>query len=398
MGGHTWEEASAIADVIRSEHGHNISKFLSLATTTPLQTTDRWPFLVQAVPTQSTQMNAVAAILQSWGIRQVTLIFETSSSASIISHLSQAFRKTDCVLTNIVPLTNGSSSLNEELEVLKRQQRQVFVIHTSLQLAARLFQTAKKMEMTGDGYLWIATNQITDLFHSINPATISSFKGMAGVKTYFPDNTPDFLDFRNRFRHKFRSDYPDEDQDEPGIFAVQGYNAVKLLEQSSPEKFVGTVEIINVIGKGYHSVYWTKGSGFSETVGDDIYGPTTYTNSMEKLGQALWPVQPWYAHRQHRNLAESSKYRMRVAIPGRSLIKQFVSVEFHPKNNKTVFSGFAVAVFDEMMKQVSIPYDCVPFYGSYDELVETIRSKVRTFHNPTLSLHTLLFETHFFLM
>lgn len=388
LGGHTWEESSAIAEVI-SESDHGVPLFLSLAstTTTPPHTTRQWPFFYQAVHTQSTQMNAIAAILKSWGIRQVTFIYETShlaSTASIISHLSQAFRQTGCELTQILPLASGSSLLDEELDVLKKQQRQVFVIHTSLELGIRLFQAAKKMEMTGDGYLWIATNGITDLFHSVNSTVISSLKGMVGVKSYFPENTPDFLNFRKRFRQKFRTDYPEEEQDEPGIFAVQGYNAVKLLENISSENFdherpvtQSRVEIVNVIKKGYHNVYWTEGLGFSENVDGDINGRIAYFNSMDSVGQALWPEQPWYAHRSRRNLAGSSEHRMRVGVPGRSLFKQFVNVEYNPKKNQTVIGGFVIAVFEEMMKELNLSYDYFPFYESYDKLMRQIPEKVR---------------------
>ncbi|KAL4589042.1 hypothetical protein LXL04_001944 [Taraxacum kok-saghyz] len=362
LGGHTWEEASAIAEVI-SEADQNIPVFLSLATTP-----------------QSTHMNAVAAILQSWGIRQVTLIYEAShlaSTASIITYLSQAFRQTGCELNRILPLTSGM--IEEELEVLKRQEVRVFVIHTSLELGIRLFQVARKMEMTGDGYLWIATNGITDRFHSVNSTLISSLKGMVGVKSYFPENTPDFRDFRKRFRQKFSFNYPHEEENEPGIFAVQGYNAVKLLEEILPENFVhkiappqSSVEIVNVVGKGYNSVYWTEGLGFSERVDDDRNGATTYTDSMDGVGQALWPVQPWYANKPRRNLAGSPEIRMRVGVPGRSLFKQFVNVEYNPEKNETVIGGFVVAVFDEIMRELKLPYDYYPFYGSYDELMRQI--------------------------
>ena len=59
-------------------------------------------------------------------------------------------------------------SVNEDLELLRRQQHQVFVIHTSLELRDHLFQIAKK-EMTKNGYLWIASNQITDLCIMLTP-------------------------------------------------------------------------------------------------------------------------------------------------------------------------------------------------------------------------------------
>lgn len=128
LGGHTWEEASAIAEVIsEADQDVDIPLFVSLATTSPLQTTNQRPFFVQSDPTQSTQMKAVAAILKSWSIRNVSLIHETShlasSSASIVSHLSQALRETGSELTHILPLTSSSCSLDEKLEELKRQQR-----------------------------------------------------------------------------------------------------------------------------------------------------------------------------------------------------------------------------------------------------------------------------------
>ncbi|MFS7941153.1 putative periplasmic binding protein-like I [Helianthus anomalus] len=105
-------------------------------------------------------MKAVTAILHSWSISQVTLTYKSShlasGSAAIISYLSQALRQTR-TLTHILTLTFGSHSVSAELEILKRQQSKVFVIYTSLELAVSLIQTANKMEVNGDGYLWIAT-------------------------------------------------------------------------------------------------------------------------------------------------------------------------------------------------------------------------------------------------
>ncbi|KAI3803508.1 hypothetical protein L1987_31660 [Smallanthus sonchifolius] len=144
---------------------------------------------------------------------------------------------------------------------------------------------------------------------------------------------------------------------------MQGYNAVKLLAQNSPENsdhVTPVVEIVYVLGKGYHSVYWTEGLGFS----DDTNGATTYsTHSTVSLMQ------------RGRYLAESSENRMRVGVPGHSLFKQFVNVEFDHEKNQTVFSGFVVAVFDEMMRQLKQPYEFVSFNGSYDELMIQIPLK-----------------------
>ncbi|XP_076924199.1 glutamate receptor 2.2-like [Bidens hawaiensis] len=389
LGAHTWEEASAIAEVIAdTKPDHDIPVFLSLAGTIPPQATDQWPFFIQAVPTQSTQMNAVVAILHSIGIGQVTLIYETSSSASTISHFIQVFRQTGSELTHVLPLTSTSSSLDEELEVVKRQQRKVFLIHTSFELGVRLFQTAKKMNMTGDGYLWIATNGITDYFHSVNSSVISSLKGMVGVKSYFPENTWEFSHFKKRFRRMFHSNYPEEEEEEPGVFAMQGYNALKMVVENfhEPKPILGnTVEIVNVNGKGYHSVYWTEGLGFSETVQNEINRETSYTHSIDNIGHVLWPAQPWYATRSRRNLLESSGKKLRVGVPAHSLFNQFVHVyNDDEKNSETVIKGFVVEVFEAMMLKMNLlrdrDYDLIPFYDrSYDALMRAIDSEVRYF-------------------
>ncbi|KAL9998083.1 putative periplasmic binding protein-like I [Helianthus debilis subsp. tardiflorus] len=370
--------------------------FLSLASSIPQHATDQWPFFIQAVPTQSTQVKAAAAVLQSLGIHQVTLIYETSM-ASLVSHLSQAFRQTGSEVTNTLPLTSDSSSLDEELAAIKKQDRNVFLIHTSLELGVRLFQAAKKMEMTGDGYLWIATNGMTDLFHSINSTMISSLKGIVGVKTYFLENTPEFQHFRKRFHQKFISDYPEEEQNEPGIFAMQGYNSVRLLEKNFHKWkpiSVTTVEIVNVIGKGYNSVYWIEGLGFSEKIEDDTNGAT----SIDNLGKALWPVQPWYADQGHpRNLVENSEKTMRVGIPDQSLFEQFVSEKFDIQKNEDVFDGFAVKEFDAVAGDVTITekrHEFVDFTQPYTEsgleMIVPVRSRLS--NQPWLFLESFTIE------
>ncbi|KAI3815031.1 hypothetical protein L1987_14683 [Smallanthus sonchifolius] len=185
---------------------------------------------------------------------------------------------------------------------------------------------------------------------------------MVGVKSYFPENTPELSHFRKRFRQKFDSNYPEEEYDEPGIFAVQGYNAVKLSEKYLPENIQEwepipepTVEIVSVIGKKYNSVYWTEGLGFS----DDINGATAYTHSMQNVGQALWPVQPWYAHRRRRNLEKTSRKRLRVAVPCKSLFNEFVKCDPTESN----ITGFVIEVFHEMMAKLNQPYDAIQFNG-----------------------------------
>ncbi|KAL8110931.1 glutamate receptor 2.8-like [Apium graveolens] len=388
LGAHTWDEASAIAEVT-SEESRDVPvlSFADLAPTIPS------PSILQATPSQEVQMNAIAAIIQSWGLNQVTLIYENAPTLAspelIISRLFKALHESGSELSHIFSLTSFSlNSLQKELNQLKKQKNRVFVLHTTLESGYLLYQTAKKLNMTGDGYAWIATNSITDLFHSVSPKKLSSLQGIVGTKTYFPEDSPQFQDFRKRFRSKFRTIYPDEEFDEPGIFASQAHdvmlnllyksNITNLLQGISAADFTNykiaparVVEIVNVIGKSYRSGYWTEGLGFSETVNNEALHHT----SVKILNEVLWPAQPWHVERRRRILAGKSE-PLRVGVPAKSLFPQFVELKQDPKTNATSFQGFSIEVFKEAMKLADVnnepTYNYIPFYGEYNKLVEQI--------------------------
>ncbi|KAK1371886.1 Lig_chan domain-containing protein/SBP_bac_3 domain-containing protein/ANF_receptor domain-containing protein [Heracleum sosnowskyi] len=385
MGAHTRGEASAIAEVA-SEEAQDVPVFLSFADLTPK--TLKFPCVLQATPDQKVQMNAIAAIIQSWGLLQVTLIYENVPTLStpeiIVSQLSQALEQSGGELSHIFTLTSFSlDSLQKELIQLKEKKCRVFVIHATLESGYRLYQNAKKLNMTGDGFLWIATNSITDLFHSVSPKNMSLMQGIIGTKTYFHENLLEFQNFRKRFQSHFKNIYPDEEYNEPGIFALQAYDVIQRISAAdfsgsgaefqcvnwtiSPAK---VVEIVNVVGKSYQSGYWTEGLGFSETLDDEAFHHT----SMEILKEVLWLAQPWHTERQRRILAGRSE-PIRVGVPGHSIFKQFVKVDTDPRTNKTSYEGFSIKVFEEVMKIANkdLTYNYVPFGGpTYDDMVKEI--------------------------
>lgn len=175
LGGHAWNEALAIAEVT-NEEALDVTVFLSFADSSP--STPTFPWFIQATPSQQVQVNAIAAITESWGLHRVTLIYENiptiSSPELIVSQLSQALQKTGGELSYILTLNSISlNSIPKELIQLKKQKNRVFVIHSTLESCCRLYQNAKLMNMTGDGYAWIATNSITDQFHAIGPKKMS---------------------------------------------------------------------------------------------------------------------------------------------------------------------------------------------------------------------------------
>ncbi|KAA8523958.1 hypothetical protein F0562_010611 [Nyssa sinensis] len=403
LGPRTWEEASRVAELSTQSH----VPVLSLADSTPPWATKRWPFLIQASPSKYAQMKTVVAIVQSWGWRRTILIYEDIDPAAngVIPHLSDALREVGAEIIHFVALPPFASSLSEELEKLKRQQCRVLVVHSSLPLALRLFEMAKKMKMIEKDYVWITTDSTTSLVHSIsNKATaISSIQGVLGVMSYFPEIRPHFQDFHTRFRRKFSTEHPEEENHEPGIFALEAYDATwvvalameegnrngqHLLDKILSSEFNGLsgkvqfterklarthiFQIINVIGKNYRELgYWSEELGFSET----IDGGAVYNASMENLEQVFWPGAPWTTPRGWTLPTVSNP--LRIGVPNGSLTNRFVKVEYDHSTNNYSFTGFSIKVFKEAVEHLpySLPYEFIPFEGKYDDLVKQVHLK-----------------------
>jgi hypothetical protein len=352
---------------------------------------------------QNAQMKAIASIVASWEWHQVNVIYEDIDSfrSGVTPHLSDALREVGSEISNLVALSPfDSSSLSTQLERLKGEQCRVFLVHLSLPLAVKLFVKAKEMKMMEKDYVWITTDSFTSLVHSLNASTISSMQGIVGVKSYYPKKDPHFQNFHTRiFRKMFSLENPEEDNHEPGTFALQAYDVVwkvclamrestsnggqQLLDkivrnaQFSERKVAPAkiFQIINVIGKSYNDLgFWSDAKGFSKTI-DDERG--VYNTSMRSLGQVFWPGGPWTTPR---GWTPTNANPLRIAVPTRSSFKQYVNVEQDPSTNKTSYNGFAIDLFKATVASLpfDLPYNFTPFDGTYDEIVKQVYLKVRS--------------------
>ena len=344
-------------------------------------------------------MKAIAAVIESQEWHRVIAIYEDIPSAATgaVLRLSEALKDVGIEIGHLLPLPPSAScsSLNEELKSLKEGQCRVFVVHTSLQLGVRLFETARKMEMMGEGYVWIITNTIANLVHSIKASTISSsMEGIVGVKSYLNETKPEFKEFYRRFRRKFSSEHPDEDKNEPGIYAANAYDAAwaaalalkegnmrggqELLDKISNTKFEGllgkiqfhdkklapanTFQIINLVGRSDRELgLWSEmatESGFSAN-----------------LAQFVWPGGPRKTPRGWTPLTDEKP--LKIGVPGLSNFKQFVEVVAQDGNNIS-FKGFSIEVFKAVEKRLpfALPYEFHCFNGTYDNLVRQVYLKV----------------------
>ncbi|KAL8131541.1 hypothetical protein AgCh_007465 [Apium graveolens] len=171
------------------------------------------PFLVQAsTSNQDAQMEAVAAIVQSWEWRRVNIIYEEDTDSvygKVVLHLLESLQKVGAEISHLVPLqTFTTSSLSEELTRIKGEECRIFIGHTAVKLATHLFKKAEELKMMEKDFIWIVTNTITDFLHSLNLTTIYSMQGVLGIRRYFPETSTAFVEFKRRFQRKFGEDYP----------------------------------------------------------------------------------------------------------------------------------------------------------------------------------------------
>ncbi|KAK6149978.1 hypothetical protein DH2020_017503 [Rehmannia glutinosa] len=284
------------------------------------------------------------------------------------------------VLPPFSSLSDPNSFVRQEVvHLLSKQARVFIVLKTSLELGVLLFKEAKELRLVQKDSAWIISDPLAGLLDSVNTSVISSMEGALGVTTYFSESGRSFREFKQKFQQIFRSDYPNEDNSEPSVYALRAYDSVtairKAIKKSNSstmflETFLSTnftglsglvsfrggelmqpsvLNIVNVVGKRYKEVgVWSSKLGFSRSVDTE--------ESREKLEEKTWK---------------------NGLIP--TSFEKFVKVTWNSSINSWSYSGFCIDIFLEVLKileqRYPLPYEFIPFYGSYDEIVDCVANK-----------------------
>jgi ionotropic glutamate receptor NMDA 1/ionotropic glutamate receptor len=400
---------------------------LSMVNEVPVWASLRWPFLINAARNQLSQMKAIAAIVQSWQWRRVNVIYEENKVNSIIPHLFAALQDADAEISELLPFPPSPPYrfLSEKLVSLRNGQCRVFIVHTSATLARSIFREAKKLEMMEEEYVWITTDSTSDYFDTFNNSVLSSMQGALGVKSYISSSSKRIKDFRSRFQVMFSSQFPEEPFPEPGISALQAYDATwavalamegrpsskrfgnstsitpkasmggtSLLNRILASKFEGLTghicfingmlhpaarifTLVNVVGISTELGYWTEGYGFSKTVGANIH----YNKSITVLRQIIWPGGPWSAPRGWASAAGGK--RLKIVVPSGNSHKEFVKVSYDGPGGSIRVTGFVIDVFNATLSRLpyALPCDFTGYDGSYDALVYQVYNRVTIVFN-----------------
>ncbi|GMY37625.1 glutamate receptor 2.9-like [Fagus crenata] len=424
IGMHTWQEAALVADIGGQAHVPVIS-FAAPAITPPLMPL-RWPFLIQMAKNGSEQIKCIADIVHAHNWKRVIAIYEDEAfggDSGKFVLLSEALQHVGSeieyrlVLPPFSALSDPEGVVHEELaKVLnKTQSRVLIVLESSLAMMTHLFREAKKMRSEWSELAWIIPESVTSLLDSMNNSVIASMEGALGIKTYHSEErSSEYQDFHAQFRKLFRTKYPEEDNSDPGIFALRAYDSISIVMQaiermtsntSSPERllhnmlssnfsglsgkihFEGSqlsetpiLRMVSIVGKRYKEIgLWKPDIEFSmsplkEKIEEKNGSGGNVKDTTNTLaGQLIWPGNL------KRNLKgwemPTHAKPLKIGVPCRVPSEKFVKVEYGKKENN--YTGFCIQIFlkAKALLPYPLPYKFVAHYGTYNELIHHVYNK-----------------------
>ncbi|CAM8954383.1 unnamed protein product [Rhodiola kirilowii] len=258
------------------------------------------------------------------------------------------------------------------------------------------------------GSVWITTSKITNELDLLNATTISSMQGVLGVKSYYPISGNKFKSFRAKFRVLFKSLYPNEPFREPGLSALQAYDAVwalvratdpisnsstvsgkSIVDKISNSTFEGlngefrlgkrglkaqkVFRIVNVFGKSYRELgYWSDGLGFSVSINKG----SKYDKSLSILGQVFWPGGLQSLPRGFIIPTEANP--LIIGVPANPAFDDFVKVVCDDSSCKDPkVTGFSVDVFNATVAYLPyyLYYTFQVYHGTYDDMIRQVQNQ-----------------------
>nr|XP_034890043.1 glutamate receptor 2.8-like [Populus alba] len=392
---------------------------ISFSASSPSLTSIRSPFFFRATQNDSTQVNAISALVQDFGWREAVPIYiDNEYGQGVIPYLTDALQAVDARVPyrSVISPSATDDQIVSELYKLMTMQTRVFIVHMFPSLGARVFAKAKEIGMVSEGYVWIMTDGLTaEFFSSPNASVTNTMQGALGLTPYVP-RTKDLETFRIRWKRKFQQDNPDIVDAELNIFGLRAYDAAtalalavekagtanlgfqkanvssnsstdlatlgvslngpNLVQALSNITFKGLTgeylfdngqlqssafQIINVNGNGGREIgFWTSTKGIVKTL-NSTNSMTAYSGSNSDLSTVIWPGDTTSVPKGWEIPTNGKK--LRIGVPVKDGFNEFVRVTRDPSSNNTTFTGYCIDVFDAVVNALpyALPYEYIPF-------------------------------------
>ncbi|KAJ0051723.1 hypothetical protein Pint_03112 [Pistacia integerrima] len=356
-----------------------------------------YPYLVQIAQDETSQVAAIAAIVEAFKWKNVITIHEDSDEWRVfILHLVESLQDKNIHIAykSSLAVSSADNQINEELNKLMAFGPTVFIVHMSPILASRLFMSAKKLGMMK--------------------------KGMIGLKSYVPPSK-ELHNFTSRWRKKFLLE-TDMEVMELSPFCILAYDVAwglaKAVERARPKeillkeillrcKFGGlsgdfqfingklvlnAFEIVNMIGKGERRVgFWTPEGKIARELYSSIHGrELSLSNTSGGLEDIIWPGGS--ATIPKGSVTKMSSRKLRIVVPRSGGFPELVNVSRNLQSNVTSATGFCIDVFKAAIEEVEleleleVDYEFIAFVNaagknignySYSELIDGVYLQIQ---------------------
>ncbi|XP_042480627.1 glutamate receptor 2.8-like [Macadamia integrifolia] len=393
---------------------------VSFSATSPYLSPLERPYFIRTAIDDSTQVQAIAAIIQAFEWKEVVLIYEkTQYGKGVIPYFIDSFQDIDVRVPyrSTIPLDANDDQILKELHKLTTMQTRVFIVHMSSSVGSRFFINANNAGMMNQGYAWIVTDGLSNLLAPMDSSVIDSMQGVLGVRPYIP-KSKQLEEFKVRWKRKFYSSNKsnsDTISDLPSLYGIWAYDTVwalamavervgtldpqflssnptnnltdlswigyspigpRLLQTILSTKFNGLsgdfrlvkgqlksygFEIFNVIGEGERVIgYWTPMAGISRQL-DTINKLRSNSSTSEKsnLKAIVWPGDSTTKPKGWA-IPTNGQESLKVLVPLKHAFYQFVKVELDPITGKTInITGFCPELFSAIANRLpfGLPYE-----------------------------------------
>ncbi|GJM90022.1 hypothetical protein PR202_ga06260 [Eleusine coracana subsp. coracana] len=411
---------SYIISFVANELRVPLMSFASDATLSSIQ----FPFFVRTVPSDLYQMEAVAAVVDYYQWKIVTAIYiDDDYGRNGIAALDDALTARRCKISYKIGFAANTrrSDLLNLLVTVSNMESRVIVLHTRAEQGFQLFSLANRLNMMGNGYVWIATDWLSSYLDANSSVPAEILYGMQGVLTlrahipksmmksnlvskwgslskkynhsdlhinaygfYVYDSVwtvaralDAFFDDGGSISFSNDSRLHDETGGTLHLEAMSIFNmGNKMLDKIKHVNFTGAsgqvkfdpqgelihpaYDIINVIGNGVRTIgFWSNYTRLLSIVHpEDLYSkPPNTSLANQRLYDVIWPGQT--SHKPRGWAFPFNAKELKIGVPNRFSFKEFVT-----KDNVTgSMKGYCVDVFTQALALLPYPvtYKFVPF-------------------------------------
>ncbi|TKY75347.1 Glutamate receptor 3.3 [Spatholobus suberectus] len=429
-------QSSVVAHIISHVANELKVPLLSFAATDPTLSSLQFPFFVRTTQSDLYQMKAVAEIIDYYGWKEVIAIYvDDDYGRNGVAALDDELAARRCRISFKEGIKSGTEVDRGEITSLlvkvALMQSRVIVLHAQTDSGFMVFNVARYLGMTDNGYVWIATDWLSSLLDSssLPEETMDVLQGVLVLRQHTADSdrkraflsrwnklTGGSLGLHSYGLYAYDSVWLvaraiDAFFNQGGIVSCTNYtslagdqggdlnldamsifdNGTLLLKDILQSDFFGLTgrmkfepdrslvhpayDINNVVGSGLRRVgYWSNYSGLSIVSPEILYAkPPNRSIANQKLYSVIWPGETLSKPRGW--VFPNNGRQLRIGVPIRVGYREFVS----PVQGTEMFKGFCIDVFTAAVNLLpyAVPYRFVPFGDgrknpSYTELVSLI--------------------------